>query len=127
VATCLGKTRPCCAGCSTRPPCAPATQDRERPQTNPGGADGGFVDDPLACHYRLTSPRRDPAGLPSDQQVIEASHTNWQSTLFIRSDGPTFDPAWTVEPVGLEDLMLAYMRRAQTRDRVREPHLGAVR
>jgi ABC-2 type transport system ATP-binding protein len=87
----------------------------------------GDVDDLLACHYRLTGPRRDPAGLPSDQQVIEASHTDRQSTFFIRSDGPIFDPAWTVEPVGLQDLVLAYMRRAEAIDRVREPRLGAVR
>jgi ABC-2 type transport system ATP-binding protein len=87
----------------------------------------GEVDDLLACHYRLTGPRRDPAGLPSDQQVIEASHTDRQSTFFVRSDGPIFDPAWTVEPVDLQDLVLAYMRRAEATDRVREPHLGAVR
>jgi ABC-2 type transport system ATP-binding protein len=87
----------------------------------------GDVDDLLASHYRLTGPRRDPASLPSDQQVIEASHTDRQSTFFVRCDGPILDPAWTVEPVGLEDLVLAYMRHAGVSDRVREPHLGAVR
>jgi ABC-2 type transport system ATP-binding protein len=87
----------------------------------------GDVDDLLACHYRLTGPRRDPADLPSDQQVIEASHTDRQSSFFVRCDGPILDPAWTVQPVGLEDLVLAYMRRAGVSDRVREPHLGAVR
>jgi ABC-2 type transport system ATP-binding protein len=87
----------------------------------------GDVDDLLACHYRLSGPRRDPADLPSDQQVIEASHTDRQSTFFVRCAGPIFDPAWTVEPVGLEDLVLAYMRRGEVAGRVREPHLGAVR
>jgi ABC-2 type transport system ATP-binding protein len=87
----------------------------------------GDVDDLLACHYRLTGPRRDPADLPSDQQVIEASHTDRQSSFFVRCDGPILDPARTVQPVGLEDLVLAYMRRAGVSDRVREPHLGAVR
>jgi ABC-2 type transport system ATP-binding protein len=87
----------------------------------------GDVEQLLASHHRLTGPRRDPSELPSDQHVIEASHTDRQSTYFIRSDGPIYDPAWTVEPVGLQDLVLAYMRRAEVTDRVREPHLGAVR
>jgi ABC-2 type transport system ATP-binding protein len=87
----------------------------------------GDVDELLASHHRLTGPRRDPADLPSDQQVIEASHTDRQSTLFVRCDGPILDPAWTVEPVGLEDLVLAYMRHADVRGRVPDRHLGAVR
>jgi ABC-2 type transport system ATP-binding protein len=72
----------------------------------------GDVEDLLASHHRLTGPRRDPAHLPADQQIIEASHTDRQSTFLVRSEGPIYDPAWTVEPVGLEDLVLAYMRRA---------------
>jgi ABC-2 type transport system ATP-binding protein len=72
----------------------------------------GDVEELLGCHHRLVGVRRDPDRLPSDQQVIEASHTDRQSTLLVRSNGPILDPAWTVEPVGLEDLVLAYMRRA---------------
>ena len=78
----------------------------------------GDVDD--CCwptHHRLTGARRDPDTLPADQQVIEASHTDRQSTLLVRTDQPVHDPAWTVEPVGMEDLVLAYM--AQDRDRLR--------
>jgi ABC-2 type transport system ATP-binding protein len=76
----------------------------------------GDVDQLLATHHRLTGGRRDPDTLPADQQVIEASHTDRQSTLLIRTDQPIHDPAWTVEPVGMEDLVLAYM--AQDRDRL---------
>jgi ABC-2 type transport system ATP-binding protein len=76
----------------------------------------GDVDQLLATHHRLTGARRDPDTLPADQQVIEASHTDRQSTLLIRTDQPIHDPAWTVEPVGMEDLVLAYM--AQDRDRL---------
>ena len=32
--------------------------------------------------------------------------------LLIRTGSPVHDPAWTVSPVGLEDLVLAYMSRA---------------
>ena len=87
----------------------------------------GDVEELLACHHRLTGPRRDTSQLPSDQEVIEASHTDRQSTLLVRTSGPILDPAWTVEQVGLEDLVLAYMRRAGESDRVRKSHLGSVK
>jgi ABC-2 type transport system ATP-binding protein len=87
----------------------------------------GDVEELLSSHCRLTGPRRDPSSLPADQQVIEARHTDRQSTLFVRCDSPIHDPAWTVEPVGFEDLVLAYMRRGGVAERVRDSHLGAVR
>jgi ABC-2 type transport system ATP-binding protein len=86
----------------------------------------GDVEDLLASHHRLTGPRRDPASVPADQEIIEASHTDRQSTLLVRSDGPILDPAWTVEQIGLEDLVLAYMRRAGDADRARKSPLGSV-
>jgi ABC-2 type transport system ATP-binding protein len=70
----------------------------------------GTVDDLLATHHRLTGPRRDENRFPADWQVIQASQTERQSTLLIRSDSRVLDPAWTVEPVGMEDLVLAYMQ-----------------
>ncbi|MGH7643452.1 MAG: ABC transporter ATP-binding protein [Candidatus Dormibacteria bacterium] len=73
----------------------------------------GEVDKLLATHHRLVGPRRDPHTLPGNQQVIEASATERQSTLLVRTDDPILDPAWTVEPLGLEDLVLAHMRQAQ--------------
>jgi ABC-2 type transport system ATP-binding protein len=72
----------------------------------------GDVEELLATHHRLIGPRRDPASLPSGQQVIEASHTERQTTLLIRTDASIHDPSWTVEQVNLEDLVLAYMRQA---------------
>ena len=67
---------------------------------------------PAGSHRRLIGPRRDPATLPPGKQVIEESHTDRQSTLLVRCDGPVLDPAWTVEELSLEDLVLAYMGRA---------------
>ena len=88
----------------------------------------GDVEELLASHHRLTGPRRDLAQLPSDQEVIEASHTDRQTTLLIRTSAPILDPAWTVEQVGLEDLVLAYMRRASDAASVaRATHLGSVK
>ena len=80
----------------------------------------GEVDDLLASHRRLVGPRRDPASLPSGQEVIEESHTDRQSTLLVRCDGPVLDPAWTVEELSLEDIVLAYMGNASTARRARQ-------
>jgi ABC-2 type transport system ATP-binding protein len=67
----------------------------------------------LASHHRLSGPRRDPSGLPANQEIIEESHTDRQTTLLVRTDDPILDPAWTVKPVTLEDVVLAYMSRAR--------------
>ncbi|MDP9224453.1 MAG: ABC transporter ATP-binding protein [Actinomycetota bacterium] len=74
----------------------------------------GDIEHLLATHRRITGPRRDPATLPANQEIIEASHTERQSTLLIRTDEPIHDPAWTIEELNLEDLVLAYMGRAVT-------------
>jgi ABC-2 type transport system ATP-binding protein len=74
----------------------------------------GEVDELLASHRRLVGPRRDPGSLPSGQEVIEESHTDRQSTLLVRCDGPVLDPAWTVEELSLEDIVLAYMGQASS-------------
>jgi ABC-2 type transport system ATP-binding protein len=77
----------------------------------------GDVDELLAAHHRITGPRRDERDLPSHLSVIESSHAEKQSAFVVRSEGPIIDPAWTVTPLTLEDLVLAYMK--QERDR---PH-----
>ena len=87
----------------------------------------GEVSELLATHHRITGPRRDPGGLPSGQEVIEASQTDRQSTFLIRSDGPVIDPAWTVRPVTLDDLVLAYMSRARDTQASPRPGLEVVR
>jgi ABC-2 type transport system ATP-binding protein len=73
----------------------------------------GDVETLLAAHHRLIGPRRDPAALPGNQTVIEASHVDKQSTFIVRTDHPILDPAWAVTPVSLDQLVLAYMRQAR--------------
>jgi ABC-2 type transport system ATP-binding protein len=72
----------------------------------------GVVDDLLASHHRLIGPRRDTSRMPTNQQVIEESHVEKQTTLIVRTDDPVLDPEWTVTPLTLDDLVLAYMRQA---------------
>jgi ABC-2 type transport system ATP-binding protein len=79
----------------------------------------GTVDDLLDAHHRLTGPRRDESRFPSDWQVIQASHSERQTTLLIRTDSPILDPAWAVEPVAMEDLVLAYMQQGADEHRRR--------
>jgi ABC-2 type transport system ATP-binding protein len=86
----------------------------------------GDVADLLASHYRLSGPRRDPANLPANQEVIEQSHTDKQTTLLVRTGVPILDPAWIVKPLTLDDLILAYMGQANT-DANHAASLGAVR
>jgi len=73
----------------------------------------GEVDALLATHRRLIGPRRDPSTLPASQAVIEAHHLDKQTTLVVRTEQPIVDPAWTVTPVSLDDIILAYMRQAR--------------
>jgi ABC-2 type transport system ATP-binding protein len=87
----------------------------------------GDVAELLATHHRLAGPRRDIDTLPADHDVIEESHTDRQTTLLVRTDGPILDPAWTVKPVTLEDLVLAYMSRSRDAKRVARPPLAVVR
>jgi ABC-2 type transport system ATP-binding protein len=86
----------------------------------------GEVSDLLASHHRLTGPRRRPGTLPAGQEVITESHTDKQSSLLVRTDGPVLDPAWAVTPVSLEDLVLAYMSRARDETPARRQHLGVA-
>ena len=78
----------------------------------------GEVSALLASHHRLSGPRRDPGALPAGVEVIEESHTDKQSTLLARTGEPIHDPSWTITPVSMEDLVLAYMSRARD-DRTR--------
>jgi ABC-2 type transport system ATP-binding protein len=73
----------------------------------------GDVDTLLASHRRLVGPRTDTTAMPATQAVVEASHVDKQSTLLVRTETPVLDPAWTVSPVTLDDLVLAYMRQAR--------------
>ncbi|MGI8331700.1 ABC transporter ATP-binding protein [Actinomadura scrupuli] len=69
----------------------------------------GDVTGLLATHHLLTAPRLDPDALPAGVEVVSAHRTDRQTTMLVRADTAPDGPAWTVGPVGLEDLVLAYM------------------
>jgi len=67
----------------------------------------GDMDDIVGSHVRLSGPR--DLGHPGE--LVSARHTDVQSTMVVRYDGPIADPAWTVGKLSLEDIVLAYMER----------------
>jgi ABC-2 type transport system ATP-binding protein len=83
----------------------------------------GETEELLASHHRLTGPRRDDRALPASWDVIEESHAGKQSTLLVRTEEPVLDPAWTVRPVTLEDMVLAYMSQPGDVPLARRPGL----
>jgi ABC-2 type transport system ATP-binding protein len=86
----------------------------------------GEVSELLSSHHRLSGPRRDASSLPANQEVIEESHTDKQSTFLVRTSDPVYDPAWTVRPVTLDDLVIAYMSRDAAPQRSHQPQLKVM-
>jgi ABC-2 type transport system ATP-binding protein len=87
----------------------------------------GEVDHLLATHRQLIGPRTDSSALPADWHVITTSETDRQSSLLVRTDTPVTDPAWAADPIGLEDLVLAYMSQAVRPARAAAPVLEGKR
>jgi ABC-2 type transport system ATP-binding protein len=77
----------------------------------------GNVDDLIAAHRQLIGPRHEHGPIPGVAAVIRASHTDRQSTLLARVDGPVEDPAWTSLEVTLEEMVLAYLADGETEAR----------
>ena len=87
----------------------------------------GDVDTLLESHHRLSGPRRDPRTLPQDFDVVEQSHTDKQSVLLVHTEAPILDPAWTVTPVTMDDLVLGYMSKARDARSDRQSGMAVVR
>jgi ABC-2 type transport system ATP-binding protein len=67
------------------------------------------VEELLGSHYQLTGARIDDRAVLPGCHVVHESHTERQTSLVVRCSVPVVDPAWTVESLGLEDLVLAYL------------------
>jgi ABC-2 type transport system ATP-binding protein len=77
----------------------------------------GDVEHLLACHLRLAGPRADRP--PSPGTIVQAQHTDRQSTFVIRLPDAAVAPAvvapgWTAQPVSLNQLVLTYLTAAGT-------------
>ena len=79
----------------------------------------GEIDDLLASHKVLVGPRRSALAVGGVEEIVTASHSERQTTLLVRAEEPIRDPAWDVQPVELEELVLAYLGEAALRRRPR--------
>jgi len=72
----------------------------------------GDVRDLLASHARLVAPRDGLNRLPAGVEVIRTEHRGHYSHAVIRGGTRPGSLPYSVEPVSLEELVLAYMSRA---------------
>jgi ABC-2 type transport system ATP-binding protein len=75
----------------------------------------GEVDDLLACHRVLTGPAAEADDCAARLRVVHVRRAQAQAHLLVRTGGtdPYADPVpsgWEAHPVGLEELVLAYLR-----------------
>lgn len=72
----------------------------------------GDIEELLADHVRLTGPRADLP--PSPGTIVQAQHTERQSTFIVKLPGtpvpPAVAPGWSSAPLTLEELTLAYLK-----------------
>jgi ABC-2 type transport system ATP-binding protein len=70
----------------------------------------GEIEGLLDQHRLLVGARaRSRAEIAGVAGVVRESHSDRQSTLLVRCEGPVLDPAWVAHEVDLEELTLAYM------------------
>jgi ABC-2 type transport system ATP-binding protein len=69
----------------------------------------GNVDELLESHRLLTGARRPLGTIHGVERVIRERHSGRQLTLLARTNAPVLDPTWSVDEIGLDELLLAYM------------------
>jgi ABC-2 type transport system ATP-binding protein len=74
----------------------------------------GAIDELLAAHRLLTGPVELADGVTSRLTTVDDTRTERQATLLVRDSSAALDPKWTVRGVGLEELVLAYLRRPES-------------
>jgi ABC-2 type transport system ATP-binding protein len=80
----------------------------------------GELDEIIRTHRLLVGPSADPSTVARVHHVVDASHTDRQTTLLVRANGHVYDAQWDIRDVGLEEVILAYMSRDRVAARARE-------
>src|SRR5260221_4006431 len=85
----------------------------------------GDIEELLDSHVRLTGPRADLPPCPGE--IVQAQHTERQSTFIVRLPGcpasprlvpPAVAPGWSSAPMTLEELTLTYLKASAKPRRV---------
>ena len=69
----------------------------------------GSAEELIATHRLLTGAARPLGRIPGVTEIVRKRHSGRQMTLLVRTDGKVVDSSWSVDEIGLEDLLLAYM------------------
>jgi len=69
----------------------------------------GGVDFLLGSHRLLSGARRPLGRIAGVEEIVRQTFSGRQMTLLARVKGRVADPSWSVDEIGLEDLLLAYM------------------
>jgi ABC-2 type transport system ATP-binding protein len=67
------------------------------------------IDDLLASHKLLSGPGRPKGTIGRQHCIIDERRTPRQVSLTVKLDGPVLDPAWQVDDLTQEDIVLAYL------------------
>jgi ABC-2 type transport system ATP-binding protein len=71
----------------------------------------GDIEELLAGHRLLTGPADLADGVAARLTTVDDTRTDRQATMLIRGEPDALDPRWTARGIGLEELVLAYLRR----------------
>ena len=71
------------------------------------------VEELLSTHRLLTGARRPLGRIRGVEEIVRERSSGRQLTLLVRTNGLPIDPSWSVDEIGLEDLLLAYMAPEQ--------------
>jgi ABC-2 type transport system ATP-binding protein len=74
----------------------------------------GEIDELLAAHRLLTGPADLADGVAARLTTVDDTRTDRQATMLVRGTPDALDPRWTTRGVGLEELVLAYLRRPES-------------
>ena len=77
----------------------------------------GYVEKLLKTHKLLIGPRDRAHSMLEKHPVITSSFTEKQATLLVNLQFPLHDPAWGIQDVSLEDLILAYLTQTKVEKR----------
>jgi ABC-2 type transport system ATP-binding protein len=70
------------------------------------------IDDLLASHKLLSAPARDTSAIEREHEVLTMTRTPREVSMAVKLRGPVIDPAWRVDDMGLEEIVLAYLGHA---------------
>ena len=69
----------------------------------------GSAEELISTHRLLTGAARPLGRIAGVEEIVRKRHSGRQMTLLVRIDGTVVEPSWSVDEIGLEDLLLAYM------------------